>query len=90
MQRFQGRFDFLFVVGVVTDRLTDNELQVGIDTNLSDVGVIEAVAFFTHDAGFGIGKAYLFFICNGFARVKLFFASPKAPTVGAQGLVWPL
>jgi hypothetical protein len=64
-------------------------LQVGIDADLGSVGIIEA-AVLAHDAGLDIGKADLFFSVNGFAGIKLFFASPKAPIIGGQGLVWPL
>src|SRR5450631_1854152 len=56
--------------------LSHNDLQVGIDANLGIVGIIEA-AFFAHDASIGIGKTDLFFIGNGFAWVKLFFALLK-------------
>src|SRR5450631_3203400 len=56
--------------------LSHNDLQVGIDADLGIVGIIEA-AIFPHDASIGIGKAYLFFILNGFTRVKLFFALLK-------------
>ena len=76
MQRLQSRLNFLFVVGVLADMLSHNDLQVGIDANLGIVGIIEA-ALFAHDAGLGIGKADLFFSVNGFAGIKLFFALLK-------------
>ena len=56
--------------------LSHYDLQVGIDANLSIVGILEA-AIFAHDASLGIGKADLFFSVNGFAGVKLFFALLK-------------
>jgi len=76
LQRLQSGPNFLFALGVLADRLSHNDLQVGIDANLGIVGVLE-VALFAHDASLGIGKADLFFSVNGFARVKLFFALLK-------------
>ena len=34
LQRFQSRLDFLLVVGVLTDLLRNNDLQVGIHADL--------------------------------------------------------
>ncbi|MDD5266776.1 MAG: hypothetical protein PHO08_06575 [Methylococcales bacterium] len=58
--------------------------------NLGMVGIIEAAAFLPHDAGLGIGKADLLFVVDSLTWVELLFTSPKAPTVGAPGLFWPL
>ncbi|MDD5319336.1 MAG: hypothetical protein PHD43_01735 [Methylococcales bacterium] len=46
----------------------DRDLQVCINTDLGIVGIVEAAAFLTHDAGLGIGKADLFVSVNGFAQ----------------------
>jgi len=83
LQRLQNGLNFLFVVGVLADMLSHNDLQVAIDANLGIAGVIEAVALFAHDASIGIGKAYLIFypkwLCRGQAVLRV-----------AQGPFWPL
>jgi len=35
----------------------NNKQRVGIDANLGIVGIIEAVAFFAHDASIGINQS---------------------------------
>ena len=76
LQRLQGRFDILLVVGVLANVLADNDLMVGIDADLRIVGVIE-LAFLAHDPRLGIGKTDLLAVFDGFARVELRFAGFK-------------
>jgi hypothetical protein len=60
----------LFVIGIETQMLRDNDLLVGIDADLAIVAVIK-VALLTPDARIGIGKADLLLGVDRLSWIKL-------------------
>ncbi|CAM4327319.1 hypothetical protein VRRI112168_20590 [Vreelandella rituensis] len=74
IEGFQGRGDFLNVIGVLAQVLTHDHLMVTVDANLAVVAVLK-VTLLTHDTSIGVGKADLLLVVNDLPRIKGFFAS---------------